>query len=111
MHLRKRWINRETYEYFAVNLGPLLGWRDPILVYQMGGVGSSSIRNSLFRNRDPRTRLVLMSHEFFGVKDRDPAEIDIELEYEDKIIREIEHDRLFFAGLWRKTQIRVYFEL
>ena len=99
MHLKKRWINRQTYEYFAVNLAPLLGWRDPILIYQMGGVGSSSIRNSLFRCRDPRTRLVLMSHEFFGVKDRDPAEIDIEPEYEDHITREIEHDRRFFAGL------------
>ena len=99
MHLKKRWINRQTYEYFAVNLAPLLGWRDPILIYQMGGVGSSSIRNSLFRCRDPRARLVLMSHEFLGVKDRDPAEIDIEPEYEEYITREIEHDRLFFAGL------------
>jgi hypothetical protein len=99
MYLRKRWINRQTYEYFAVNLGPPLGWRDPILIYQMGGVGSSSIRNSLFRCRDPRTRLVLMSHEFFGVKDRNPAEIDIEPEYEDHIIREIEQDRRSFAAL------------
>jgi len=98
MYLKKRWINRQTYEYFAVNLGPLLRWRDPILIYQMGGVGSSSIRNSLFRCRDPLTRLVLMSHEFFGVKDRDTAGIDIEPEYKDHIIREIEHyDRVFSA--------------
>ena len=38
MHLKRRWINRQVYEYFAVNLGPVLGWRDPILVYQMGRV-------------------------------------------------------------------------
>lgn len=99
MHLKKRWINRQTYEYFAVNLGPLLGWRDPVLIYQMGGVGSSSIRNSLFRSRDPRTRLVLMSHEFFGVKDRDPAIIEIEPELQGRVVREIEEDRRFFSAL------------
>ncbi len=93
MHLKKRWIDRRVYEYFAVNIAPLLGWRDPILVYQMGKVGSSSIRNSLFRCQDPSTRLVLMSHEFFPIRNRDLRRIEIEPEYRDYVIREIEHDR------------------
>jgi hypothetical protein len=62
----------------------------------MGKVGSSSIRNSLFRCQDPRTRLVLMSHEFFPIRNRDVSRIDIEPEYRDDVIREIEHDRRVF---------------
>lgn len=96
MHLKRRWISRQVYEYFSVNVGPLLGWRDPILIYQMGGVGSSSIRNSLFRCRDPRTRLVLMCHEFFPIRDRDPDRIEIEPEYREYVLREMEHDRRVF---------------
>lgn len=95
-HLKKRWINRQVYEYFSVNLAPLLMWRDPILVYQMGKVGSSSIRNSLFRCRDPKTRLVLMSHEFFPIRNRDPGKIVIDAEYQDDVLREIEHDQQVF---------------
>ncbi|MBM3779475.1 MAG: hypothetical protein FJW23_14770 [Acidimicrobiia bacterium] len=96
MHLNSRWIGRRVYEYFAVNVAPLLGWRDPILVYQMGKVGSSSIRNSLFRCEDPRTRLVLMSHEFYPIRKRDLSRIRIEPEYRDHVIREIEHSRRVF---------------
>jgi len=102
-HLKKRWVNRQTYEYFAVNIAPYLGWRDPVLIYQMGKVASSSIRNSLFRCPDPRTRLVLMSHEFFPVRHREPSRIDIESQYHEYILREIEHDKSVFQGLsWRK---------
>lgn len=96
MHLKRRWIDRRIYEYFAVNIGPLLGWRDPILVYQMGGVGSSSIRNSLFRCEDPQTRLVLMCHEFFPIRNRDLNRIVIEPECRDYLTRECEHDRQVF---------------
>jgi Putative capsular polysaccharide synthesis protein len=96
MYLNKKWINRQVYEYFSVNIAPLLGWRDPILVYQMGKVGSSSIRNSLFRCQDPRTRLVLMCHEFFPIRNRDPGKIDIEPEYKEYVVREMEHDRRVF---------------
>jgi hypothetical protein len=96
MHLKRRWIDRRVYEYFSVNIAPLLRWRDPILIYQMGKVGSSSIRNSLFRCQDPRTRLVLMSHEFFPIRDRDLRRINIEPEYRDYVSREIEHDRRVF---------------
>ena len=96
MHLKRRWIDRRVYEYFSVNVAPLLKWRDPILIYQMGKVGSSSIRNSLFRCPHPATRLVLMSHEFFPIRNRDVRRIDIEPEYRDYVIREIEHDRRVF---------------
>ena len=102
MHLKKRWVNRPTYEYFAVNVAPLLGWRDPILVYQMGKVGSSSIRNSLFRCRDPRTRLVLMSHEFLPKRHRNLDQIDVEPQHRDDVRREIEYD----AYVYRQFSLR-----
>jgi len=93
MHLNKRWIDRRVYEYFAVTIAPWLNWGEPILIYQMGKVGSSSIRNSLFRCRDPRTRLVLMSHEYFPIRNRDPDRIAIEPEYRDLLAREIAHEQ------------------
>jgi hypothetical protein len=93
VHLKKRWINRRAYEYYAVTLAPWLNWSTPILIYQMGKVGSSSIRNSLFRNQDPRTRLVLMSHEYFPIRYRDLERIPIEPEYRDMLAREIAHDQ------------------
>ena len=93
MHLKKRWFDRRVYEYFAVHIAPWLNWSDPILIYQMGKVGSSSIRNSLFRCPDPRTRLVLMSHEYFPIRNRDPNLIAIEPEYRDMLAREIAHER------------------
>jgi len=93
VHLKKRWFDRRVYEYFAVHIAPWLNWGDPILVYQMGKVGSSSIRNSLFRCPDPRTRLVLMSHEYFPIRNRDPELIAIEPEYRDMLAREIAHEQ------------------
>ncbi|MCA9262625.1 MAG: hypothetical protein KDA60_02205 [Planctomycetales bacterium] len=96
MHLKKRWLDRRVYEYFAVHIAPWIGWRDPILVYQMGKVASSSIRNSLFRCPDPSTRLVLMSHEYHPIRTRDPSHIDIEPEYRDYVLQEIEHDKQVF---------------
>ncbi|MCA9215076.1 MAG: hypothetical protein KDB27_18535 [Planctomycetales bacterium] len=111
MHLKKRWIDRRVYEYFAVNVAPYIGWRDPILVYQMGKVGSSSIRNSLFRCRDPRTKLVLMSHEFFPIRDRDLTRIKIEPEYWDYVVEEFEQDKRAFESFpdqkrreWRRRE-------
>ncbi len=93
MHLNKKWINRRVYEYFAVTIAPWINRGDPILIYQMGKVGSSSIRNSLFRCQDPRTDLVLMSHEYFPIRNRDPDRIDIEPEYRDMLEREISHEQ------------------
>ena len=103
MHLKRRWIDRRVYEYFSVNLAPWLGWRNPILIYQMGKVGSSSIRNSLFRCSDPTTRLVLMSHEFYPIRNRDIGRIKIDAELQPHVIREIEHDRQVYTKFsWRK---------
>ena len=93
MHLKKRWFDRRVYEYFAVHIAPWLNWEDPILIYQMGKVGSSSLRNSLFRCPDPRTRLVLMSHEYFPVRNRNPDRIAVEPEYRDMLAREIAHEQ------------------
>ena len=93
MHLKKRWINRRVYEYYAVTLAYWFTRADPILIYQMGKVGSSSIRNSLFRNQDPRTRLVLMSHEYFPIRNRDLDRIAIEPEHRDMLARETAHDQ------------------
>jgi hypothetical protein len=104
MHLKKRWIDRRVYEYFAVNVAPYLGWRNPILIYQMGKVGSSSIRNSLFRCRDPKTRLVLMSHEFYPIRNRDASRIEIEPACREHVLREIEHDRRVFEGFSPKKR-------
>ncbi|MCA9149005.1 MAG: hypothetical protein KDA92_06900 [Planctomycetales bacterium] len=116
MHLKKRWLDRRVYEYFAVNVAPYLGWRDPILVYQMGKVGSSSIRNSLFRCPDPRTRLVLMSHEFFPIRNRELARIQIEPKYWPYVQQEYDISQQAFRRLspekqrqWRRRE-RFYSE-
>jgi hypothetical protein len=93
LHLKKRWFDRRIYEYFAVNIAPWLNWGDPILIYQMGKVGSSSIRNSLFRCPDPRTRLVLMSHEYFPIRNRDLDRISVEPEYREMLAHEIAHEQ------------------
>jgi hypothetical protein len=106
MRLRRRGFLREAYEYFAVNIGPFINWREPILIYQMGKVGSSSIRNSLFRCRDPRTRLVLMSHEFLPIRNRDASALDVEPGYREDVIREIEHERDVFRQYPLRERLR-----
>ena len=117
MHLKKRWLDRRVYEYFAVHIAPWLQWGDPILIYQMGKVGSSSIRNSLFRCPDPRTRIVLMSHEYFPVRNRDPERIAIEPEYRDMLAREIAHEQRVYQQftlrkrLGRRFREKFYVEM
>ena len=96
MHLNKIWMSRQFYEYFAVTVAPWFNWGTPVLIYQMGKVGSSSIRNSLFRCQHPNTRLVLMSHEYFPVRNRDPDRITIEPEYQDMLLREIAHEQQIY---------------
>jgi hypothetical protein len=92
MHLNWWWLDRRIYEYFAVNVGPLLGWHDPILIYQMGKVGSSSLRNSLFRCKSPGSRLVLMSHEFFPIRHRDVERLQFDPQYQSTVSAEIAQD-------------------
>jgi len=98
MHLPRYWIDRRLYEYVAVNLGLRLSSVPPILVYQMGKVGSSSVRNALFRSRDPRTALVFMSHEYFPVRDRRVEDFDVEPRYRAGVEYEIEHDRRVYRS-------------
>jgi hypothetical protein len=93
MHLNKRWLDRRVYEYFSVTIAPWFNWTNPVLIYQMGKVGSSSIRNSLFRYQHPSLRPILMSHEYFPVRSRDLHRIAIEPEYQDMLAREIAHDQ------------------
>ncbi|MEZ5540430.1 MAG: putative capsular polysaccharide synthesis family protein [Pseudomonadota bacterium] len=96
MHLNRRWLDRRVYEYFAVTVAPWFNWRHPVLIYQMGKVGSSSIRNSLFRRQHPGLRPVLMSHEYFPIRTRDPERTPVEPQYRQALLREIEHDRRVF---------------
>jgi hypothetical protein len=99
VHLKKRWFDRRVYEYFAVHIAPWLSWGDPILIYQMGKVGSSSLRNSLFRCPNPRTRLVLMSHEYFPIRNREPDRITTEPTLRDMLAREIAHEQHVYQQL------------
>jgi hypothetical protein len=92
--LRQIWFDRRIWEYFAVHIAHWLNREDLILIYQVGKAGSSSIRNSLFHCLNPRTRLLLMSHEYFPIRNRDPDLIAIEPEYQDMLAREIAHDSM-----------------
>ena len=96
MHLKKKWINRRVYEYFMVTIAPWFNRDVPVLIYQMGKVGSSSLRNSLFRCQNPRTRRILMSHEYFPIRMRDPDRIEIEPEYQEMLEREIRHEQRIY---------------
>ena len=97
MHLPRKWIDRRFYEYFSTNVTPIFArHKTPVLVYQMGKVGSSSLRNSLFRSPAPETDLVLMSHEFFPIRNRVLDKLAIGEKERDAVLREIQHDRHVF---------------
>lgn len=99
MHLPWYWINRRVYEYYAANIGTRLRRHIPILVYQMGKVGSSSIRNSLLRSRAKQTQLVLMSHEFYPVRRRRIDTLKIDSGDRSVVEREIVHANQTYRGL------------
>ena len=99
MHLPRRWLHRELYEYLTVNLGPYLVSEPPVLVYQMGKVGSSSVRNALFRSRSKATRMVFMSHELLPIRRRDPGAIAIDEELRPAVLSEIDDAKRMFAEL------------
>jgi len=90
------WFDRRIWEYFAVHIRHWLNREDLILIYQLGKAGSSSIRNSLFRCPDTRTRLLLMSREYFSIRNRDPDLIAIEPGYQNMLAREIAHEQHVF---------------
>jgi hypothetical protein len=103
MHLPRRWIDRRVYEYLAVNVGIWFYRAPPILVYQMGRVASSSVRNALFRSRSRETRLVLMSHEFYPVRNRNIDRVAADDEQRLAIRKEVAHAQDVFRRLsWRK---------
>jgi hypothetical protein len=99
MHLPRRWLHRELYEYLMVNLGPYLVPEPPVLVYQMGKVGSSSVRNALFRSPSKATRMVFMSHELLPIRKRDPGAIEMDEELRSAVLSEIADAKRLFAEL------------
>ena len=106
MHLRRLWLHRELYEYAMVNLGPYMVSAPPVLVYQMGKVGSSSVRNALFRSRSKATRMVFMSHELLPIRNRDPEAIEIDEELRPALLREIEDAKRLYGEL--PTKLRMH---
>jgi hypothetical protein len=106
MHLPRRWLHRELYEYLMVNLGPYLVSEPPVLVYQMGKVGSSSVRNALFRSRSKATRMVFMSHELLPIRKRDPGAIEIDEELRPAVLSEIADAKRMFGEL--PTRLRMH---
>jgi len=109
MHLPWYWIDRRAYEYFAANIGARLRRHTPILVYQMGRVGSSSIRNSLFRARAKQTRLVLMSHEFYPVRRRRIETLAIDSGDRGAVEREIVHAKQAYKRLTARQKAGLLF--
>lgn len=108
-HLPWYWVNRPVYEYFAANIGVRLGRSKPILIYQMGKVGSSSIRNSLFRCRAMQTGLVLMSHEFYPARHRQVSDLAVDPGDSRDAEREIAHARQAYKRLSVRQRIGLRF--
>ena len=82
--------NRRTYEYICANLLPLFS-TTPILIYQMGRGGSSSLRNALMRCQEPETNLVFHFHDFFPIRKMDPNALPIDEMYRGSMRQEILH--------------------
>jgi hypothetical protein len=102
MDLRISWRRRYS-SYIALYLGGSL----PILVYQMGKVGSSAIRNTLLlRGLHP----VLHLHTFSPLREKHPEEVDVPSALREPLVREIEHARDVFSKLggWAKLQLTLH---
>lgn len=99
MDLRVSWRRRYS-SYVALYLGR----STPIVVYQMGKVGSSSIRNALLlRGLHP----VLHLHTMSPLCEKRAESIPIEAGLEDALHREIEHARAVFAQLGSVQRLRL----
>jgi hypothetical protein len=97
--LRISWRRRYS-SYVALYLGR----RAPIVVYQMGKVGSSSIRNALLlRGLHP----VLHLHTMSPLREKHEQAVAIDDELKDVLHREIEHARAVFARLGRLAKLRL----
>jgi hypothetical protein len=102
MDLRVSWRRRYS-SYVALYLGNSV----PILVYQMGKVGSSSIRNTLLLlGLHP----VLHLHSFSPLREKNAADVRVDAELELTVAREIEHARMVFAqmGGWARLRLALH---
>jgi len=97
--LRISWRRRYS-SYVALYLGR----RTPIVVYQMGKVGSSSIRNALLlRGLHP----VLHLHTMSPLREKEAGAVAIDAGLEGALHREIEHARAVFARLGSLAKLRL----
>jgi len=102
MDLRVSWRRRYS-SYVSLYFGDSV----PILVYQMGKVGSSSIRNTLLLlGLHP----VLHLHTFSPLREKCAADVRVEAELARTVAREIEHARAVFdqMGRWARLRLRVH---
>jgi hypothetical protein len=102
MDLRVSWRRRYS-SYVALYLGRSV----PILVYQMGKVGSSALRNTLLlRELHP----VLHLHTFSPLREKRPEDVDVPAALLEPLTREIEHARAVFSslGAWAKLRLTLH---
>jgi hypothetical protein len=99
MDLRISWRRRYS-SYVALYLGR----STPIVVYQMGKVGSSSIRNTLLlQGLHP----VLHLHTMSPLREKQVESVAIDAGLTDALHREIEHARAVFAQLGSLAKLRL----
>jgi hypothetical protein len=99
MDLRVSWRRRYS-SYVSLYLGNSV----PILVYQMGKVGSSSIRNTLLLlGLHP----VLHLHTFSPLREKSAADVRVEAELAPTVAREIEHAQSVFTEMGRWARLRL----
>jgi len=99
MDLRISWRRRYS-SYVALYLSR----STPIVVYQMGKVGSSSIRNTLLlRGLHP----VLHLHTMSPLREKEIESVAIDEELKDALRREIDHARRVFADLDALPRLRL----
>lgn len=93
---------RRRYSAF---LGVYLDERPPILVYQMGKVGSSSVRNSLLLHG---VSPVLHFHSFFPVRNWSAEDAPVDDAHRDDLRKEIEQERRAYreAPLLQRLNVR-----
>lgn len=87
---------------YSAFLGVHLERRPPVLVYQMGKVGSSSIRNSLLLHG---VRPVLHFHSFLPVRDFDAATAPVDDAHRDDLRKEIAQERRAFASATSRQRL------
>ena len=102
MDWRVSWRRRYS-SYVALYLAK----SPPIVVYQMGKVGSSSIRNTLLLEG---LHPVLHLHTFSPLREKRPEQVRVEEELRGAVAREIEHAQALFEGMggWARLRLGVH---